>query len=379
METSQQKLTFLDIQIFIKSDGSIGSTLFGKPSAGNSLLHATSSHPAPLIANVPYGQYLRLKRNCSEHFQFEQEAKALQICLRQQGYSKKCLKRPYLKAKNQDKSTLIHVKKKPKANVGVRLITRFSGQHQQVRDILKKYWYLLMGDGNVSKHLKEFPEITYKRSRSLRDKFVHSHYAPQQAAPDERKGTRPCHKCNYCRHIYASRHILLSDGRMYKPKFLATCQSIGIVYIMICDCDVFYVSKTKQPFFHRIRDHVSLVGKRKMETPISRHMGLYHNVDDSKMHFFALEHVPPNERGGDNDNILLQHEARWISDLDALRHPGLNDALNFKSFLYTSFFYVTINFICCTILYYFYGIVLYKLNIQRNFIFLYKYVDAGSD
>lgn len=51
------------------------------------------------------------------------------------------------------------------------------------------------------------------------------------------------------------------------------------------------------------------------------------------MHFFALENVPPNERGGDNDMILLQHEALWISDLAALRPPGLNDTLTFKPFL----------------------------------------------
>lgn len=66
---------------------------------------------------------------------------------------------------------------------------------------------------------------------------------------------------------------------------------------------------------------------------ISRHMGLHHNFDDTKIHFFALENVPPNERGGDNDMILLQHEALWISDLAALRPPGLNDTLTFKPFL----------------------------------------------
>lgn len=29
-----------------------------------------------------------------------------------------------------------------------------------------------------------------------------------------------------------------------------------------------------------------------METPISQHLGLYQNFDSSKMHFFALEHIP---------------------------------------------------------------------------------------
>lgn len=90
MQNSQQKLRF-HIQIFINSEIGIGSTLFRKPSVGNSL-HTTSSHPASLmIASVPYGQYLRLKRNCSENAHFEQNAKALQTRLKQRGYSSKCL------------------------------------------------------------------------------------------------------------------------------------------------------------------------------------------------------------------------------------------------------------------------------------------------
>ena len=85
--------------------------------------------------------------------------------------------------------------------------------------------------------------------------------------------------------------------------------------------------------FHRIRDHVALVRKKKMETPISRHMGLFHNFDSSCMHFFALEHIPPGDRGGDYDKLLLQKEAKWIHQLSALKSPGLNDGFSFKPFL----------------------------------------------
>lgn len=75
---------------------------------------------------------------------------------------------------------------------------------------------------------------------------------------------------------------------------------------MECECKEFYVGKTKRPFFHRIRDHVCLVTKNEMETPISRHMGLYHSFQVSKMKFFALEYVPDHGRGGDVDRLLLQ-------------------------------------------------------------------------
>lgn len=99
--------------------------------------------------------------------------------------------------------------------------------------------------------------------------------------------------------------ICTHPSTSFCPTVVCTGPIFGVVYLMVGDCDAFYVGKTKRPFFHRIR-------------------GLYHNFNDTKMHFFALEHVPPNERGGDNDKSLLQREARWISVLGALRPPGLN-------------------------------------------------------
>lgn len=192
------------------------------------MLNATSSHPAPLIASIPYGQYLRLKRNCSEGAHFESEARALRLRLRLRGYSNRCLKIAYLKAKNKDRSALIHDRQTPIS--GLRFITRFSGQHKQIRAILEKYWYLLKGDAKVSKHLKDFPEITFRRSQSLRDTLVHSHYAPKSLTKTRSRCTRPCHKCNFCCHLYASSHINLPNGRLYRPNFLVTCQ-LKVLYI----------------------------------------------------------------------------------------------------------------------------------------------------
>lgn len=169
MEANQSTLTFLDIKIFINSDRTIGTTLFRKPSVGNSLLHTNISHPLSMITNVLYGQYLRLRRNCNESVHFEHEAKTLIDRLRLWGYSNKCLRKAYIRAKKQDRSHLIHGQT-PKPDPGLRLITRFSGQHRQVRNLLQKHWYLLMGDSNVSKHLKDHPEITYRWSRSIRDR-----------------------------------------------------------------------------------------------------------------------------------------------------------------------------------------------------------------
>lgn len=152
---------------------------------------------------------------------------------------------------------------------------------------MQKYWYLLLADSTISKYVKAYPEITFRGSRSFKDNLVHSHHYPKQMDPHACTGTFPCGRCHFCRFIRGGGcEITLSDEYDYRSCFLASCQSVGVVYIMLCDCGAFYVGKTKRQFFHWIRDHVRLVSKSKMETPISCHMGLFHAFDLSKMLFF---------------------------------------------------------------------------------------------
>lgn len=215
----------------------------------------------------------------------------------------------------------------PKEEQKVSLITRFAGEHKKVCHIIQKYWHLLATDDVIAKYVNPYPQLTYRKSRSLKDQLVHSHLMPRQGG-SSRRGTAPCGKCEICRFLFNSAELALPNGRIYKPHFFVNFQSIGVVYYLVCVCQAFYVGKTKRSFFHRIREHVSLVQNKRMETPISRHMGLYHSFQVSKMNFFALEHLPTHVRGGDLDRTLLQRETRWINSLAATVHPGLNESIS---------------------------------------------------
>lgn len=89
MECSGEKITFLDLTIYKDELGNISSGLYCKPTAGDTLLHASSYHHKPLINSIPYRQYLRLKRNCSSDEDFQREALALRGRFLERGYSKK--------------------------------------------------------------------------------------------------------------------------------------------------------------------------------------------------------------------------------------------------------------------------------------------------
>lgn len=89
------KMTFLDVTIFKNPDGHLSSVLYRKETSGSTILHASSFHLAPLVKSIPYTQYLRVCRNCSDENMFIAEAKKLQVRLLQQGYSPTGLKKAF--------------------------------------------------------------------------------------------------------------------------------------------------------------------------------------------------------------------------------------------------------------------------------------------
>lgn len=93
----------IDFDITIHKDdlGILSSSLYRKRTAGNTILHASSFHPTNLISSIPYSQYLRIKRNCTDEIKFKQEADLLRDRLLNRGYSHRVLKRAYNRATNK--------------------------------------------------------------------------------------------------------------------------------------------------------------------------------------------------------------------------------------------------------------------------------------
>lgn len=105
---SDKEISFLDVLIRIEAVGTIGTTLFRKSSAGNSLLRADSAHPVALKKSIPLAQYMRLRRICASLEDFEIQAGELQKRFLARGYSRTLLKRAYHKAKMEDRHCLLY-------------------------------------------------------------------------------------------------------------------------------------------------------------------------------------------------------------------------------------------------------------------------------
>ncbi|CAJ0915633.1 unnamed protein product [Ranitomeya imitator] len=108
------KIDFLDISLCVGEDGAIETGLYRKETSVNSLLHASSAHNYSTIKAIPVGQFLRNRRVCSTEERFEKQSVALtdRFCTR--GYSHRCIKAGYRRAKNTRREDLLVQPKKCK-------------------------------------------------------------------------------------------------------------------------------------------------------------------------------------------------------------------------------------------------------------------------
>uniref|UniRef100_A0A8C5PH59 Helix-turn-helix domain-containing protein n=1 Tax=Leptobrachium leishanense TaxID=445787 RepID=A0A8C5PH59_9ANUR len=75
-DISDAKVHFLDLEILREGNTLITKTYFKQVDI-NSFIHIESCHHAPWLTNIPKGQILRIRRNCSKLSDFEEQAELL--------------------------------------------------------------------------------------------------------------------------------------------------------------------------------------------------------------------------------------------------------------------------------------------------------------
>lgn len=174
-DISVTKVNYLDLEVFIEN-GRMCTKLFRKPTAGNSILHSTSSHPSNLISSIPYGELLRIKRNGTNENDFLISAEVSIARFKKRGYSTKLLETTLHKVQQFERKVLFEEHGKSKDEKKCRMVTTFSKGADQLRNILRKNWNLLKMDPVIGSDVPARPMITFRKARALRDMVTSSHF-----------------------------------------------------------------------------------------------------------------------------------------------------------------------------------------------------------
>ncbi|CAJ0937639.1 unnamed protein product [Ranitomeya imitator] len=340
-----RSVDFLDLQIGALPEGDLVTSIYRKPTATNSLLHAESAHLPSTIKGIPVGQFLRVRRICSKDEDFHIQADDLTERFVQRGYSQKVIRRGRIRAERTPRDTLLYnnIVRSDKGNDQVRLITVHHNKWFQFKNIIEKHWAVLQTDPVLRQCLPSRPSIVAKRSRNIQDILVNSHYGPSKKSKGAKLdliGFFPCGRCKACANCVKTKKFTNFDGsKSYEIRSFLSCSSKGVIYHLTCPCGKIYIGLTTRELKIHIREHYLDIEKSKavqdcanLKT-LPRHYKKFHNSDPRCMQVKAIDQVSMGPRGGDLAKKLAQVESRWIYRLGTLAPQGLNENLGFGAFL----------------------------------------------
>ncbi|CAJ0921398.1 unnamed protein product [Ranitomeya imitator] len=299
-----RKIEFLDLLISASTEGHLSTTVFRKSTATNSLLHASSLHPRTTTNSIPIGQFLRIKRICSEEEQFEEQAKLLRGRFQDRGYNRRVIQRGYWRAKNTPRQHLLYKNQvsttSKEQDNQVRFITNFSTEWDGLREIVQKHWKILFTDPILKKILPEQPSLVARRAPSLKDMLVHSTYDPKRKANKDkitnRRGFFPCGICKGCANMKKSTTFKNhDDSRTFDIRTNITCSTKGIIYHAECPCGKVYIGMTSREFKIRVREHCLDIEKAKTAIDdatlktLPRHFKRYHQCNSRLLTFKGID------------------------------------------------------------------------------------------
>ena len=146
-EISTEQVTFLDTIVKIDPiTNEIYTDLHTKDTDTQNYLSYDSCHPIHCKKGGPYGEFLRIRRNCQKMEDYDKHSLQRVKDYERRGYPTKDLVEAREKARNQDREQLLLPKpkqRKKKDSERIPLLVTYNPGNPNFQAILDKHWHLL--------------------------------------------------------------------------------------------------------------------------------------------------------------------------------------------------------------------------------------------
>ncbi|XP_075433352.1 uncharacterized protein LOC142470641 [Ascaphus truei] len=338
---SATTINFLDLCIYVE-DGTIKTKNYFKEVDANNYILQSSCHLNKWIENIPYGQYRRLKRNCTDNHIFEEQSTVLSRRFSERNYNKNVVDRALARAKGTPRESMLTPAPKTSIDDGtikVPFVTQYNKDASKINKILNTHWPILKNDPVLGKHLADKVKMVYKKAPNIKNYLSPSALrnipTKKHTWLDPPLGFYDCRMCTACQHSSKMSHSFKSNTtqKSYTIKQHLNCRTSFVIYLAECECGLQYIGKTTRPLRTRILEHLGNI-KRKITThSVSNHFLLKHNSNPASFTFKAIEQVLPHWRGGNRDLNLIKRESFWMFELKTIHPQGLNLEFDIKPFL----------------------------------------------
>ena len=319
---SESQINFLDVKVLLKNNV-LTPTLYTKETDTLSYLDYSSCHPTSCKKSIPYSQFLRLKRICSDEVDFVIQSKKLASSFHKANYPDNIIQEGFNKAFAFDRNKLLKPSRMDKSDSDKRdslfLITDYHPSYRVVLDITSNIWDML-DNSSSTRPLLHIPVIRgFRRPQHLRDLLVRAKLTTPDARQDKRHITSKrdkCQrfKCNYCNVMNKEGKLMCPfNKRTYVTRYNVSCSSNNLIYCLYCKaCSKIYVGQTKRSIGERIGEHFTSIRKCKKHLVVGRHYNLacHDGVSNVKIYVLDLISTPPATDKSKKLRELI--ELKWI-------------------------------------------------------------------
>ena len=319
-EISETSLAFLDIKVSISGNGLCTSVHY-KPTDSHSYLLHSSSHPSHVKNSIPYSQFLRLRRLCSDDSDFSNKSKEMCQFFEKRGYPASVIQAAHHRAQQIDRQSALQTSQKEK-NDRIPFTLTFHPRNNPVKAIILNNFKILQNDPETGAIFSQPPLISFKRDKNVGNFLVRSAFKTI-----EKPGTFKCarSRCKTCPFVQNADKIS-GPKRSVKITDRFTCTSANVIYCITCTlCKKLYIGETGRRLGDRFREHLRDVEKddKDASKPVARHFNL---PNHSKEHM-SICGLSLHQGTTDSRKNL---EQRFIFQIGTLNPHGINERFSFN-------------------------------------------------
>ena len=163
-EVSETLLAFLDIKVSI-SGNVLCTSVHYKPTDSHSYLLYSSSHPSHVKNSIPYSQFLRLRRLCSDDSDFSSKSEEMCQSFEKRGYPVSVVKAGHHCAQQFDRQSALQSSQGDK-NDRIPIILTFHAHNHAVKSIMPNNFKLLQNDPENGRIFSQPPLISFNRDKN---------------------------------------------------------------------------------------------------------------------------------------------------------------------------------------------------------------------
>ena len=229
---STVRANFLDVSVEIK-DNVLNTTLYSKPTDAHLYLNKSSNHPRHVLRNLPKGQFIRIRRICSDSSEYIRNSNTLCKFFIKRGYSEKSLQAMVKEVSEIKRDDLLQDKPKEKKDPNTIFVSDWHPILRTIPSILKNNFHLIQNDSSLTKIFPTKPLVAFRRPKTIGNHVVKKDLRKE----DRILGSTKCGKCKLCTvNDFSTADTITNKNKniTIKLKHFGTCRTKGVIYAVRC-------------------------------------------------------------------------------------------------------------------------------------------------